>query len=313
MELDAFTLSREGMKMKFKNRVSLLVLFIVVLSTAATLTGIFSSQGPGPYEYQSIRDQTVIIYGKGIYQHMSAEVAPQGIAQDVVTLGIGIPLLVLSLYLSRKGLFRGRLWLAGSLGYFLVTYTFYMMMGMYNQLFLVYVLLASTSFFAFTLTMLSFDLKNLSIYFGKKQPVWLVGGFLIFNAVAISLLWLGIIVPPFIKGAIPLEVEHYTTLVVQGIDLAFLLPISFLSGILIIKRTTLGYLLASVYINFLVLLMTALTAKVIGMMLMGGNVGPPIFIIPLFNVITILCSVLNLIKIKEEEYRQDSIQINGIS
>src|SRR5690606_12235855 len=91
-----------------------------------------------------------------VYRHMSAEVAPQGIAQDYVTLFAGVPLLIIALFYARRGLIRGRLFLAGVLGYFLVTYLFYLVMGMYNYLFLVYTALLGLSFFAFLLTMFSF-------------------------------------------------------------------------------------------------------------------------------------------------------------
>lgn len=286
--------------MKFKTAtVSLLVICISILSMIATLIGIFSNQGPGPYEYESIRGQSITIYGRGIYQHMSAEVAPQGIAQDNITLSLGIPLLFISLYYSRKGLLKGKLWLTATLGYFLVTYLFYMLMGMYNNLFLIYVLLTSTSFFAFLLTIMSFDIKNLHRYFSQKQPIKLIGGFLMFNAAVIGLLWLSIVVPPLVNGKIPIEVEHYTTLVVQGLDLAILLPSSFISGVLILKRKPFGYLFATIFINFLVILMTALTAKVIGMSIMGFNVGPALIIIPLFNLTAIICATFNLRSIQE--------------
>jgi hypothetical protein len=55
---------------------------------------------------------------------MSAEVAPQGIVQDYVTLFLGIPLLFLSLFMANNGSLRGRFLLSGALGYFLVTYLF---------------------------------------------------------------------------------------------------------------------------------------------------------------------------------------------
>lgn len=57
---------------------------IIVLSLPATLAGILTSDGPGPGQYESIRCETVFIWGKGIYLHMSAEATPQGIAQDYV-------------------------------------------------------------------------------------------------------------------------------------------------------------------------------------------------------------------------------------
>jgi len=110
-------------------------------------------------------------------------------------------------------------------------------------------------------------------------------------------------VNPLLDGSIyPAAVEHYTTLIVQGMDLSILLPLGFISGLLLIKRNPLGYLLAPVYTVFLVLLMTALTAKIIAMSLIGINVGPPIVVIPLFNITVITSSILALKSIDEKSY-----------
>jgi hypothetical protein len=278
--------------MKNKISITFLALLIIVLGVVATTIGIFSSDGTGAYKYESIRGKMVTIYGKGLYKDMSAEVAPQGIAQDYVTLFLGIPLLLLALVLARKGSQRGMYLLAGTLGYFLVTYLFYTVMGMYNQLFLVYVTLMGASFYAFILTLLSLNIKDLKALFKPSTPTKATGGFLIFNAVAIALLWLSITVPPLLNGTvIPVQVEHYTTLIVQGLDLGILLPAAFICGILWIKKAPLGYMLTPVYFVFLTLLMTALTAKVVAMSLLGYNVIPVIFVIPTFNLITLICTV----------------------
>lgn len=282
--------------MKSKTIIPLLVFLIVALAALATTTGIFSSDGPGPYAYQSIRGETVTIYGKGVYKDMSAEVAPQGIAQDCVTLCIGIPLLLISLWMTKKGSRKGQYLLAGTLGYFLVTYLFYTVMGMYNQLFLVYVALMGASFYGFILTLQSFEVKGIDAAFKPAIPTTATGGFLIFNAVAIGLLWLSIVVPPLLNGTIiPVQVEHYTTLIVQGLDLGILLPGAFICGVLWIKKRPLGYLLTPIYFIFLSVLMTALTAKVIAMAVLGYNVIPVIFIIPTFNLLTLIstATILN--------------------
>jgi hypothetical protein len=284
--------------MKNKNTITLLVILIVILSLGATTMGILSDDGPGSYEHQSIRGKTVMIYGKGLYKHMSAEVAPQGIAQDYVTLFGAIPLLVISLLYARRESLRGRFLLAGVLGYFLVTYLFYTVMGMFNQLFLAYVILMGASFFSFLLTLLSFDFKNLKSFFHASTPVKAIGSFLIFISIAIAFLWISIVVPPILDGTfIPVQVEHYTTLIVQGLDLGILLPAAFTSGALLIQKKAFGYLLAPVYFIFLSLLMTALTAKVIAMSMLGYTVVPVIFIIPSFNILSIICAVILLKKI----------------
>jgi len=281
--------------MKYQKPVTILVILIAAIAALTTSFGIFSSEGPGPYSYESIRGKTVEIYGRGIYQHMSADVAIQGIAQDYVTLIIAIPLLLISLIGYRRNSLKSRFLLAGTLGYFWVTFLFYTAMGMYNIMFLGYVSLLCFSSCGLIMMLLSFDVAQLEHHFTAKTPAKFVGGFLIFNAIMIALLWLSVVVPPLIDGTIyPEALQHYTTLIVQGFDLGLLLPLSFVSGLLLFKRTAMGYLSGTVYIVFLSILMTALTAKLIAMALNNVPVIPAIFIIPTFNLITILCAGLML-------------------
>ena len=73
-----------------KKSIAALVILIAFFAGLSTMTGISSNNGTGQYACQSIRGKTVMIYGKGLYKDMSAQVAPQGIAQDYVTLFIGL-------------------------------------------------------------------------------------------------------------------------------------------------------------------------------------------------------------------------------
>ncbi len=285
----------KGQTMKYINPVTGLAIIIIVFAALTASLGIFSSSGPGNYEYESIRGETVTIYGKGIYRHMSADVAVQGIAQDYVTLSIGIPLLVIGLLLSRKGSLRGRFLLAGTLFYFLVTFLFYTCMGMYNYLFLAYVILLALSFFAFLYTLLSFDPADTAAAFDKNTPVRFAGGFLIVNAVLIALLWLSVVIPPLLDGSIyPAEVQHYTTLIVQGLDLGLLLPLAVAAAVLFLKRKPAGFVFAPVYIVFLTILMTSLSAKIIAMGMQGANIIPAVFLIPAIQVTAIVTAFLLL-------------------
>lgn len=103
---------------------------------------------------------------------------------------------------------------------------------------------------------------------------------------------------------IPPQTEHYTTLIVQGLDLAVLLPAAFVSGVLFIRKRPMGYLLAPGYFVFLSVLMTALTAKVIALGVLGYKVIPVIFIIPAFNLAALVCTALILKNIKGEADHQ---------
>ncbi len=282
-------------KMKYKNTVTTLIFAIVILASTATLVGIFSDNGQGPYSYRSIRGEIVNIYGKGLYQHMSREVAIQGIAQDIVTFFIANPLLLISCFFALKSSLKWRIVLSGTLAYFLVTYAFYLNMAMYNVLFLIYATLMGLSFFAFVIVAATFDLEKVREKFQASSALKVAGIFLIFNAIAIGILWLGIVVPPLVDGTLyPKTLEHYTTLIVQGNDLGLLLPIAFVSGYLLLKKKQPAFLLVPVYLVFLSLLMIALVAKVVYMGVSGYNTFPVIFIIPAFAIISIVCSVLTL-------------------
>lgn len=286
--------------MKSKNLITILVLLIALVSIRATTAGIFSDKGPGRYLHESIRGQFVPIHGKGLYKHMSSDVAIQGIAQDYVTLFMGVPILLLALFFTRKGSLRGRFVLAGTLGYFWLTYLFYTAMAMYNKMFTAYVFLLGASFFALLMVLFSFELSRIRQSFAAEKLFRAAALFLIINAAMVASLWLNIILPPLIEGSVyPQALQHYTTLIVQGFDLGLFLPMAFISAALVLMKSDYGYLFTPVYLVFLSLVMTALTAKIIFMSRAGANVMPVIFIMPTVGILALLFSVLLLTRLRQ--------------
>lgn len=290
--------------MKSSKIISLLLLATALLAVVASAGGIFIEKGDGPYSYTTIRGEQITISGRGLYHHMSADVAIQGVAQDFVTLFTGVPflLILLGLNLKRKNLSL-RILQTGLTGYFMVTYFFYLAMGMYNQFFLIYVMLITCSFFAFYLQMQGLMVSGYAGWYGGKRPAF-AGWFLMANAVMVGLMWLGAIVPPLLDGSLyPAGLDHYTTMIVQGFDLAILLPASFVAGLLFIRRRPAGFLWAPVYLVFLTFMMAALTAKIIGMGMTGVDTRPAIYFIPLTAVLSATGAYISLksIKIKAGE------------
>jgi hypothetical protein len=286
--------------MPFKKPITLLVLLTVILSLIATTYGIFSSGGPGPYNFISIHGQTITIYGRGVYGMNSVSAALQAIPQDIITLVLGIPFLLLSLLLARRGSIKGRLLLGGVLGYFLITYVMYTFIAMYNRLFIVYVALISLNFFAFILTLMSFELNRFPVYFNKRLPVKFIGGCLLFTTSMIGYLWIARVLPTLINGFMPPELEHGTTLPVQALDLAIFLPSIFLSALLLLKGNPLGYLLSTISTFTLVLMMSALLSKGFSLALAGipGTL-PMIVMMSLFDLLAIISSILVLNNIED--------------
>lgn len=281
----------------------LLILLIAIFAAIACITAIFFSAEGRSYSYETIRGQNVEIYGKGLYRQMSSDVAIQGIAQDYVTLFLAVPLLIFALIGSIKNSLQARFCLAGIMLYFLISYMLYTAMAMYNSMFLVYLIIMAISFFSLFRLLWQVNLAQMAKLFASA-PTRLVGYFLIIISSCIGLLWLSVIIPPLLDGSIyPLQLQHYTTLIVQGFDLGLFLPMAFVSGWLMLKKHALGLLFATVYIIFLAILMTALSAKIIAMGLQGINIIPVVFIIPTFNLLSLALAGYLLYKIQSVPIR----------
>ncbi len=278
---------------KYKLSINILVLTIIVLALSTCLFGLFSSGGTGEYEFKSINNETVKIFGEGLYKNDSISVVAQGKASDLITLLLGIPLLIASLYLTTKGSFKGQLLLTGTLGYFLYTYMSYTFLWTYNPLFIVYVTLMAASLYAFILCLMSFEIEKVPAMFNDKLPTKFLGGFQLFVGLAIGMMWIGKIGPSIFNQSYPSGLEHYTTLVIQGMDLGIVVPAAILSGILMIKRKPFGYLLSSVIIIKGVTMLTAISAMIVNMALKGVDMNlVEILVFPMFNLLAIICLIL---------------------
>lgn len=191
--------------------------------------------------------------------------------------------------------------LTGTLGYFLYTYMSYSFLWMYNPFFIVYVILMSLSLFSFVLAMMSFDLGSITLHFSERLPVKFLGGFQIFIAFAIGMLWLGEIAPSIFQGVIPVKLEHYTTYVIQAMDLGIVVPAAVLSGILLIKRNPFGFLLSSVIIIKGITMLSAISAMILNQALHNVEMSiAEVVMFPFFNLFAIACLVILLKNSREK-------------
>lgn len=263
-----------------------LSLLVAILALITTTAGIFTAFGAHHRSFVSLWGAAIALQGGGLYAHESVSGAAQAIGQDIVTLLVGIPLLVVATYLASHGSLRGQLLRAGALWYFTYTYLLMAFGGTYNPLFLVYVALYSASLFALILSLLAIDVKQLaervSSRFARRTIAWLVIGF----GVMLALLWLSRIVPALAAGAAPAGLESYSTLFVQAGDLGLVVPLAVLAGALLLKRHALGYLLAGVLLVKGTTLGLALIAMMIVMTTAGVAIAPVEVV--LFTAVTVV-------------------------
>src|SRR5690242_9981955 len=125
--------------MKYQSILKWLIPPIVLFALFAALMGLFYQTPGDPYTYTNHRGETVSINGHGLYTYDTVSTAAQEQGNDIVTLVVGIPLLLISAWFAFQGSLRGHLLLAGTLGFFLYTYLSMSMLTAFNPLFLVYV------------------------------------------------------------------------------------------------------------------------------------------------------------------------------
>ena len=279
---------------------------IFILTLIATLSGLWPADGTS-YALTNFRGEQVTINARGLYFWDTLSSAAQTQANDLVALVLGLPLLGVSFWLTLRGSLRGRLLLSGTLGFILYTYITMCFGAAYNRLFLVYVALFSLSLYAFILSMMSFDLKTLPAQFSEKLPRGWIAGLLFFAAVFLSFAWLGRIAATFAPGSVP-ALENTTSMFIQAMDLGLIVPLCVLAGILLLRRSPWGYLLASVGMMKFLTMGTAVSLMGVNM----ARVGVPInaaemLIFPTITLVNMIMVIILLKNVTEQVPDERSI------
>lgn len=274
--------------MKYQTALRWLIPLIFGLALVAAAAGLFYQTPGEPYPYTNHRGETVMLNGHGLYFYDTVSSAAQMRGNDLITLVVGLPLLAVSAWLAFRRSLRGQLLLSGTLGFFLYTYLSMSTLTAYNALFLVYVAAFTLSLYAFILSLLAIDLKTLPEHFSPRLPRGWIAGTLFAVGGFLGLAWLGRILPPLLQGETP-ALENTTTLVIQTLDLSLIVPLAVLAGVLLLRRSAWGYLLASVAV--LKGLTMALAVSTMGVnMVLAGVPDSPAILIPF-----LLLTALNLV------------------
>jgi hypothetical protein len=279
-----------------------LVPAIFVMALVAAAAGLWPGAAPSegaPITLTNFRGEAVTLNARGLYYWDTVSSAAQMQANDLVTLVLALPLLAVSFRLARRGSLRGRLLLTGTLGFILYTYITMAFGAAYNDLFLVYVALMSSSLFAFILAMMSFDLTTLPDHFSERLPRRAVAGLLFFAAGFLTLAWLGRIAPTVLQDQAPV-LENTTSMFIQAMDLGVIVPLCVLAGVLLLRRRAWGYLLASVGMLKFMTLGIAVSLMALNMARVGVPISPvEITVFPAIALVNLALVVVLLRNVKE--------------
>ena len=231
--------------MKRNSALDWLIPIMAILAVITAGVGLFLQGGDGLFSFTTVYGDVVEIYGQGIYRHDSIFVAALFKGTDAITLFIGVPLLLVGYLFYRRGSLRGSIFLIGILFYFLyigVTYTFSVI---FNSLFLVYTALFSASLFATIIALTIFDTQDLASKVTSDMPCRGIAVFMFVAGIGTLFLWLSELVGPLMTGQAPANLGPYTTMFTHGFDSAVITPATVVTGIFLLQRKPLGYLLAA--------------------------------------------------------------------
>jgi len=166
-------------------------------------------------------------------------------ANDLITAMVAVPLLIASLWFVKKGSLHGQLVWMGMLGYMAYNFAFYLFGAAFNAFFLVYVALFSVSVAALILGLSNLDVNYIAQRFSPQSPVKVIGIYLMVIAMMLLLMETGMISNYLLTGNLPATIQQtgHPTSVVFALDLSIVVPVSVVTGILLWKRRTWGYVM----------------------------------------------------------------------
>src|SRR5437868_308807 len=136
-----------------------------------------------------------------VYRDVPSWVA-QARGQDLVTLVVVVPLMLIALMSARRGSTRAFLVWLGCVGYIAYSYAIYAFSAHFNSLFLVYVATFGIGTYTLVFGLAGIDAARVARAFGQRTPTRLVGIVLVAMSGLTALMWLGQDVPALMSGQV---------------------------------------------------------------------------------------------------------------
>lgn len=258
----------------------------------------------------AVMGTTLGLFREGFYQDPYA-LQVQGYGQDIVTLGVIVPLLAIGLWFATRGSLRGYfLWL-GSLGYMAYSYLVYAVITEFNPFFLGYVALFGLSVYTFVAGLLQIDAETVKRRLEARIPVRLIVWFFVALGALVALLWLSEAVPATITNTKPpsiAEVDRPAN-VVHVLDLAVLVPAMFITARWLRQGRAWGYVLPGVLFVKVITIGLAVLGMIVWMMIHGQPVEPVLIVVfPLITLASIAVGLVYLRAIEASTFEDESGQ-----
>jgi len=222
----------------------------------------------------------------------------QWLGQDIVTLLLALPLLLISFHKGiKKEHEKWTMVYAGILLYYAYTYSFFMFVANLSILYLFHLPIFSLSVIGLFMICTKLFNQNLEYSFQKSKLKVIIITYLIMISLMILFIWLNDI---FAHLSNPEHVSDTPNgeapLIIYSLDLAIIIPLMISAAVLLYKKSTLGYILSGIILTKTSTLGFALMAMSISLYVQ--NLNPDIFLILLWSIIGIIGSTLSILYLK---------------
>lgn len=235
------------------------------------------------------------------YKRETADWLAQCVGQDFSNVFFVAPVLLVTSFLSAKGGRVAKIIWAGAMITNLYSYALYCFAVHFNGLFHFYCMIFGLSVYS----LLVFCAKHFSVdfksWFERKAPEKAVGVFLTVIAAAFYALWLSQSLPAAIAGGAPAAViaDALPTNPVHVLDYSFFLPLTVIAGVLLIRKSRLGYFLAPMMSVFaLITAVNIVSLTLVTMAKSGINALPLVIAFTTLGLVCLFFLVVFLKKIK---------------
>ena len=187
------------------------------------------------------------LFWDGIY-HDNAFVTTTWLGNDAITLFLVVPILIIALIFAARGSLKAHLVWLGALDYMLYNYAFYLFGAAFNAFFLIYTALLGLSIFALIFGLAALDVSKINRQFSQRTPVKWIGGYFLFVAIGLSLVYVAQSIGFIATGQLPaiVTISGHPTNVVFALDLTLLVPWLALGAVWLMQRRSWGYVIAGI-------------------------------------------------------------------
>lgn len=160
---------------------------------------------------------------------------------DLVTLLIISPIYFLSIKNENERSINKMLNL-GIAGYLIYNYAYYLFGAALNELFILYVIVFVCAIMNIIIKISSIKINDFKEYFQNDKSNILISILYFFIGIGLGIVWIGMWVSYiYFNGKLPLEPEYFK--LVASLDLVIIVPMMIISGIFLLQKRSIGYLL----------------------------------------------------------------------